>query len=57
MSLPTHCLGMRAYCLTCAQIFSRALVIILLFLGLLSLPRVGIVRAASLAPNKESGRV
>jgi hypothetical protein len=43
---------MRDYCVTCAQIFSRALVIILLFLGFVSHPRVGIARAASLAPQQ-----
>jgi hypothetical protein len=43
---------MRAYCLTCAQIVSRALLMILLFLGIVVFLGVGIVRAASVALEK-----
>jgi hypothetical protein len=43
---------MRAHCLTCAQIFSRALLIILLFLGISVFLGVGIIRAASCAFEK-----
>jgi len=43
---------MRAYCLICARIFSRSLLIILLFVGVLIFLGVGIVRAAAFALEK-----
>jgi hypothetical protein len=43
---------MRAYCLICARIFSRSLLIMLLFAGILIFLGVGIVRAAAFALEK-----
>jgi hypothetical protein len=40
---------MRAYCITWARIFSRSLLIILLFVGVLIFLGVGIIRAAGQA--------